>query len=80
MNKKEAQGITSDVMIADALLRVKTLENILIAKGVFTREEYNQEMENVTKVIAKAILEKAGAAKELLDDLQEIQQPKKPQN
>lgn len=80
MNKKEAQGITSDVMIADALLRVKTLENILIAKGVFTREEYNQEMENVTKVIAKVILEKAGAAKELLDDLQEVQQPKKPQN
>ena len=82
MNKKEAQTITSDIMIADALLRVKTLENLLIAKGLFTREEYNQAMEDVTKQIARTILEKAhiqGDIDELLADLRNV--PKKdPQN
>jgi hypothetical protein len=60
MNKKDAQAITNDIIIADALVRVKTLENLLIAKGLFTREEYNQEMEKVTQIISKSILEKAG--------------------
>lgn len=82
MNKKEAQTITSDILIADALLRVKTLENILISKGLFTREEYNQAMEDVTKQIAKAILDKSnlkGNIEELLADLKNA--PKKePQN
>jgi hypothetical protein len=82
MNKKEAQSITSDIMIADALLRVKTLENILIAKGLFTREEYNQEMEVVTKQIAKKILEKANVKGNLDDLLLELQNQSKkdPQN
>jgi len=62
MNKKEAQTITNDIMIADTLLRVKTLENILIAKGLFTREEYNKEMEIVTKLIVKVMLEKANGS------------------
>lgn len=60
MDKKEAQSITDSIIVADALVRVKTLENMLISKGLFTREEYNQEMENVTKILSKAILEKAG--------------------
>ena len=62
MNKKEAQTNTNDIMIADTLLRVKTLENILIAKGLFTREEYNKEMEIVTKLIVKVMLEKANGS------------------
>jgi hypothetical protein len=59
MNKKQAEELTNDVLIADALLRVKTLENVLIAKGIFTKEEFQEEMIAVTKIIAKAILQKA---------------------
>jgi len=58
------------------------LENVLIAKGLFTREEYNLAMEDITKQIAKTILQKAniqGDIDELLADLKN--QPKKePQN
>lgn len=60
MDKKDAQAITNDILIADALVRIKTLENLLIAKGLFTRKEYNQEMEVVTKLLSESILSKVG--------------------
>ena len=64
MNKEEAQNITNDVVVADALVRVKALTSILIAKGIFTKEEYAQEMETVTKKIVEAILEKSNLKKD----------------
>ena len=59
MEKLQAEELTNDVLIADALLRVKTMENLMIAKGIFTEQEFQQEMHSVTKIIAKAILERA---------------------
>jgi hypothetical protein len=58
MDKKE-ETISTDSLAADALVRIKTVENMLIAKGIFTREEYNAEMKEVVKTIAKNILIKA---------------------
>lgn len=72
MNKKESEALTNDLLIADALLRIRALENLLIAKGIFTKEEYSAEMELVTKQIAKILLEKAnvgGNLDELIDSL-----------
>jgi rfaE bifunctional protein kinase chain/domain len=72
-NKKEADEITNDMLIADALLRLKAIENILIAKGIFTMEEYSQEMEIIAKQIAKSLLQKAqipGDLDELIKSLQ----------
>lgn len=51
--------LTTEMMIADILLRLKSLENLLIAKGVFAKEEYFKEMEDVANQISKALLEKA---------------------
>jgi len=59
MNKKESEELTNSLLVADALLRLRTLEKLLISKGVFTQEEFNQEMDTLAKQIAKSILEKA---------------------
>ena len=59
MSDKKTDELTNDVLLADALLRLKTLETILVNKGIFTREEFQTEMEGMTKVIAKFILERA---------------------
>jgi hypothetical protein len=78
MNKKESDDLTNSMLIADALLRLKSMENILIAKGVFTREEFQAEMDGLAKQIAKSILEKAniqGNIEDLIKELQAV--PKK---
>ena len=83
MNKKEAEELTNDILIADALLRIRTLETILIAKGVFSAEEFQEEMNVITKIIAKSILQKAkvpGDLDELIKNLQEFSPKKVPQN
>lgn len=59
MNKKESEELTNSLLIADTLLRLRTIEKLLISKGVFTQEEFNQEMDTLAKQIAKSILEKA---------------------
>lgn len=59
MNKKESEELTNSLLIADALLRLRTLEKLLVSKGIFTQEEFNEEMDVIAKQIAKSILEKA---------------------
>ncbi len=55
----EKEDATSDgLLIADVLLQVRALQNLLIAKGVITREEFVAEMESVTHQIVKNLLEK----------------------
>jgi hypothetical protein len=61
MDKKQ-ETISTDSLAADALVRIKTVENMLIAKGIFTREEYNTEMKEVVRTIAKNILVKANVS------------------
>lgn len=65
MNKEDAKGLTSDVLIADALLQLRTLEKILIDKGIFTQEEFAREMEVITTQITKSILQKANVQGDL---------------
>lgn len=73
MSKKENEDFTDDMMLADVLLRIKTLENLLIAKNIFTLEEFTQEMNDISSKIAKIILQKAnvpGDLDELIKSLQ----------
>jgi TPP-dependent pyruvate/acetoin dehydrogenase alpha subunit len=73
MNKKQAEELTNDVLIADVLLRLKTLENLLLAKGVFTQEEYDAATAEIAAKIAKTILQRAnvpGDLDELIKGLQ----------
>lgn len=60
MNPEENEYST-EMMIADILLRLKSLENLLIAKGVFEQGEYLKEMEAVATQISRALLDKAQA-------------------
>lgn len=78
MNKKETSELTNDMLVADALLRLKAMENLLIAKGIISRDEFLQEMESVAKQIAKSILQKAGVPGEIEDLLKTFQIGTKP--
>lgn len=72
MDKKQAEELTNDVLITDALLRLRTLEMLLIAKGIFSQEEFNAVMNDIAAKIAKTILQKAnipGNLDELIDSL-----------
>ena len=71
MKKKEEESI-DNTLVTDVLIRVKTLENILVSKGLFTREEYYKEMEIVFKEITKIILQKREISKDLDQSVQEL--------
>lgn len=58
MNKKQAEELTNDVLIADALVRLKTLETLLISKGIFSEEEFKSQMATTTQFIMDSILNK----------------------
>jgi hypothetical protein len=73
MDKKEAEGLTNDILIADALLQLRSLTNLLIVKKVFTSEEFQAEMKTVTRVITKSILKSAnvpGDLDQVIDELE----------
>ncbi len=68
-DKKET---TIDVLVADAVLRIQSMQNILVRKGYFTNEEFSAEIKEVSNNILKAILQKAqvpGDLDELLKTL-----------
>lgn len=59
MNNKQAENLTNDVLLADALLRLTTLENLLVAKGIFSREEFNKATNEAASNLARVILQRA---------------------
>lgn len=77
MNKKQAEDLTNDMMIVDALLRLKTLENILLSKGIITQQEYEQVLSEIANKIAKSILQKASVPGNLDNLINELQGNKK---
>ena len=62
---KQPPTITNDMFVADAMLRITALEKLLISKGVFTLEELTTVTEDVAKNIAKVVLEKLQASKDM---------------
>jgi uncharacterized protein with PhoU and TrkA domain len=77
MSKKEQNELSNEMMMADALLRLRALENLLMAKGVFTQEEFSQEMSGIAAQIAKTILQKANIPGDLDELIKSLQEPKK---
>ncbi len=72
MDKKDKDELSNSLLIADTLLRLKAIENILVAKGLITNDEFQEEMDKIAKQIAKSILEKAnvpGDIDELVNSL-----------
>lgn len=59
MEKKQAESLTNDIVITDILIRLKTLEALLIKKGVFSQEEFDEQNSIIAKKIVKSILKQA---------------------
>jgi len=80
MSDNKKAELTTDVLMADVMLRVTAMEKLLIEKGVFTQEELAVSTEEIAKRVAKVVLEKAQASKnieELVADLESSVKDKK---
>lgn len=65
MDKKESQELTIDILLADCLIRLSTIEKLLISKNVFSQEEFAKAMHEISSKITKSILEKANVPGDL---------------
>lgn len=59
MSDKQTKDLNDNALIADALVRLSTLEKLLVAKGIFTQEEFDLATGKATANIIKVILQKA---------------------
>jgi hypothetical protein len=59
VDKKQAEEITNEVLVTDCLLQLKALENLLIAKGLIDKNEFELEIKKVAKELARSLLEKS---------------------
>jgi hypothetical protein len=83
MNESKKPDPTSDVLVADALLKMQALQNLLVRKGIITNEEFTEEVNSVSRTILKSLLEKAnvkGDLDKLIDDLNSINKKKSTDN
>lgn len=65
MDKKTAQTLTDDVLVADAVLRLQAITNLLISKGIISKTEFDEELKSVSSQILKSILQKANISGDL---------------
>lgn len=74
--KKEiAKELTNTLYVADLILRVRSLENLLVSKGILTKEELEKEATSSSKEIIREILKKAnvpGDLDQILQDLENV--------
>lgn len=61
--KPDPKVFASDILITEIMLRLTALENLMIKKGVFTKEEIIATTEEIAKGVAKTVLEKVNASK-----------------
>lgn len=63
--KIDENDYSKDIMIADIMLRLTAIEKLLIEKGILTKEEIFATTEEITKKVAKVVLEKAQSSKNI---------------
>jgi hypothetical protein len=63
MDKDQSQQLTNDVLIADALLRIRVLELLLVQKGIVSESELQQVVQDLSEKITNSILQKSGIQK-----------------
>lgn len=63
MDKNQSQQLTNDVLIADALLRIRVLELLLVQKGIVSELELQQVVHDLSEKITNSILQKSGTQK-----------------
>jgi hypothetical protein len=71
--KIDKQEITSDILMADAMLRITALEKLLLEKGLFTQEELTVATEEIAKRVAQVVLEKAQSSKNIKDFISKLE-------
>ncbi len=71
------QDITTDMLMADVMLRITAIEKILIDKGVFTVEELQASTKEIAERVTKVVMEKAASSKNLEDFISKLEIPKK---
>ncbi len=64
-DKDNKNELNSSLLVADVMLRITALEKLLIDKGVFTKQELNATTEEIAKKVAKVVLDKVQASKNL---------------
>lgn len=65
MSDNKKNELTTDVLLADIMLRLTAVEKLLIEKKAFTQEELSKTTDEIAQRVAKVVLEKAQAAKNL---------------
>jgi hypothetical protein len=78
MNKTQAEQLTNDVLILDVLLRLKTLETLLVSKGLVTQEEYDAATQEISSKIMRTILERSNVPGDLDVLIKDLQAKSKP--
>jgi len=81
MNKKNE--ITNDVIMSDIMLRLASMEKLLIDKNFFTKEEMMKTADEIAEKATKVILEKAKNAStigEFIVDLEKTAKLKRNQD
>lgn len=63
--KKTSTDLNSDILLADALLRLTALEKLLVQKGIITKEELNNLTTILVEKLTKVIMDKVQSSKDL---------------
>lgn len=65
--KKSPVEFSSDILLADTLLRLTALEKLLIQKGLITKDELNDLTAVLVENVTKVIMDKVKSSKDLND-------------
>jgi TPP-dependent pyruvate/acetoin dehydrogenase alpha subunit len=72
MSDKKTE-LTTDVLLADVMLRVTAMEKLLIEKGVFTQEELALATDEIAQRVSKMVLEKAKSSKDIEEFISKLE-------
>lgn len=75
--KIDPENLTSDILIADALVRLTALEKLLLQKNIITQEEYSQTVDELVEKVSKAVMARAQASKNLDDFIESLSKTSK---
>lgn len=75
MNEKSEKKmeLTTDMLLADVMLRLTAIEKLLIEKGILTQEELSLVTDEIAKKVAKVVLEKAQGSKDIEDFINKLE-------
>jgi hypothetical protein len=78
--KKLDPNFEREILITDILLRLNTLEQILIDKGLVNVDEFHSMMDNISKKVAKSLLQSANVQGDLDSIVESLGKDKKTEN